>query len=207
MRIRECPTEPAYVHSRSLLHHYSPLTIYVQVYSSKYTTNECFNNERIVFRGEVYVTRRIGMQSTSHHALQEPTITHVIKAICLSSLLLDVISSQVQGWGITVSNVPFHLMPNLHRLILGSCPFIPSQPQLLSSNLSSLLRQPRNRNQIKIGSEMPKQGTRNTNERSVRVLNLALLNDLHRLLIHDDFVEPGFDEAAGEMLDLLSSLN
>lgn len=151
--------------------------------------------------------------SRDRHTFNKPSCsTGTTKYSCHQSnvsklTVVDVSGSQAGDWGITVLYVPFNLVPNLHRLILCSFPFIPSQLELLGSNLLSLLRQFRNRGQIKIGSKMPKQGTRDTNQRSVRVLDLALLNDLYRLLIHDDLVEPGFDEAAGEMLDLLSGLN
>jgi hypothetical protein len=54
---------------------------------------------------------------------------------------------------------------------------------------------------------MPKQRTRNANERSIGMFFLALLNRLDRRFVDHHFVVAGFDEAAGAIFELLAGLD
>jgi hypothetical protein len=54
---------------------------------------------------------------------------------------------------------------------------------------------------------MPEESRRDTNERAIRELLLAPLDDSQGRVIHDNFVEACTDKAAGDVLKLLASLD
>lgn len=55
--------------------------------------------------------------------------------------------------------------------------------------------------------EMPEQRTRDPNQRPIRHLPLPLLHNLKRPVIHHNLVIPSLDEPAGNVLNLLASLD
>lgn len=88
---------------------------------------------------------------------------------------------------------------------MGRLTLIPPNLRLFRPNLSCPLSQFRHRSKIKVGIQMPKQGTRNANERSIFLL--ALPNHLNRHFVDHDFVVASFDEATGAVFELLAGLD
>lgn len=54
---------------------------------------------------------------------------------------------------------------------------------------------------------MPKQRARDSHQRPIGELHLALLNSLNGALVDDDLVISGLDEPTGDVLDLLAGLD
>ena len=104
-------------------------------------------------------------------------------------------------------NLPLHLLPNLHRLINNLIALIPPQIKLLGPQLLRLLNTALNGHKVIIRRQMPKEGARDAHQWPLRDFLLPLGNHLKGLLVDDYLVEAGLDEAAGEMLELLSRLH
>jgi len=54
---------------------------------------------------------------------------------------------------------------------------------------------------------VPKEGARDPDQRPVRILDFALLDGLERGRVDGDLMQTGFDQPAGEVLELLARLN
>ena len=90
-----------------------------------------------------------------------------------------------------------NLIPNLYLRISAN---------LLAHPLDTRL-QLRNRFQIKITVQVPKERARDPDEWPVGILDFALLDDLECGRVDNDLVQTGLNQPAGEVLDLLSRLD
>lgn len=98
-------------------------------------------------------------------------------------------------------------MTDLHRRIYNFLALILAQVELLRPDLPCPLCQFRHRREIEIRAQVPEQRTRDSDERPIRELCLAPLDGLDRLFIDSHLVVPGLDKPAGNVFDLLASLD
>jgi hypothetical protein len=104
-------------------------------------------------------------------------------------------------------NSLLNLMPDLHRQVLELFALVLAEVELLGPQSLSLLRQSGDRDQVVVRRQVPEERRWDADQWPIRESGLPLLNHLERLLVDDDLVEAGLDQAAGEMLELLAGLD
>lgn len=104
-------------------------------------------------------------------------------------------------------NSPLHLLSNLHRRVLDFLTLIFTQVKLLRSHTLGLLFQRRDRRQVIVRRQMPKERRGDAHQRPVGEAGPAVLDNFQRAFVDNNLVVSSLDQPACGMLQLLARLH
>jgi hypothetical protein len=103
--------------------------------------------------------------------------------------------------------VLLHLESHLGRGILGGLALVAAEVELVGADLGGAVGERGDGGEVKVGVEVPEHGAGDADEGAVGQVAATALDGGNGLIVDDDLVEAGLDEAAGQVLELLAGLD
>ena len=126
--------------------------------------------------------------------------------MCLSSLQVTRISSRGR-LRFREKDALLNLVADFHRRIHRLLAFVLAQVQLFQAERLGPSLEALYRCQYMVGRQVPEEGRRDSDHRPVGRLRRPPLHGIQSLLVDDNLMVAGLDEAPGDMLQLLSRLH